>query len=115
MLSNQSATHDAYCIGNGMRPLLSYGPKDSKTGRKTYLFVEALRRYSEESRGLTAHDLREAYKRARPMYSGRLEHTFIVLKDTEGLMDGPSGANREPVGQKRPATPGTDSVFKKAC
>ena len=70
------------------------------------MFVEALRRYANEARLLTVADLSEAYKRARPMYAGRLEHTFVVLKDS--LADGAeetSGANREPVGQKRRAPP----------
>ena len=112
MLSDQSPTHDAYCIGNGLRPLLSYGPKESKSGRKTYLFVEALRRYADEARMLTPSDLSEAYKRARPMYSGRLEHTYVVLKDDVHPED-VSGSNKEPIGGKRRASPTRDFQNKK--
>ena len=58
-------------------------------------------------------DLAEAYKKAKPMYSGRLEHTFVVLKDdVEPDQEQPqaTGSNSEPVGTKRPGAemgPGT--------
>lgn len=62
------------------------------------MFVESLRRFKEEAKEL---DLSEAYKRACPMYNGRLEHTFIVLKESQTAQC--SGANKEPLGAKRPA------------
>jgi hypothetical protein len=49
-------------------------------------------------------DLSEAYRKARPGFIGRLEHTFVVLKDnpgeelpTEGVA---TGSNKEPVGNR---------------
>ncbi len=48
-------------------------------------------------------DLTEAYKKAKPMYNGRLEHTFVVLKEDRDGEVIISGANSEPVGAKRPA------------
>lgn len=88
---------DSYCITNTARPLLSVGPKGGKGSRRTYLFVEALRKYNEEIKRL---DLSEAYKKALPMYAGRLERTFVVLK--EGQTGEPliTGGNREPIGKR---------------
>lgn len=59
-------------------------------------------------------ELAEAYKKARPMYEGRMEHTFIVLK--EGDVAEVTGANLEPLGAKRPAPdePESGSSKKKA-
>jgi len=72
------------------------------------LFVEALRKYSLESK---VADFSEAYKLALPIFKGRLEQTFIVLKDAKDdneaeLGAGPSvvtGSNQVPVGIKRAA------------
>ena len=44
-------------------------------------------------------DLTEAYKRAKPMYNGRLERTFVLLKE-EGVDVLVTGSNTEPVGTK---------------
>jgi len=48
----------------------------------------------------------EVYKKAVPIYSGQLEHTFVVLKEDVGkTIDQVSGANALPVaGIKRTAT-----------
>jgi hypothetical protein len=91
---------EAYVIGNSTRPLLSYGPKNSRTMRRTYLYVEALQKFEAELDGL---DLSEAYKKAKPSFTGKLERTFLVLKDNPGeesAMDVDSvatGANLEPL------------------
>jgi len=116
-------THDCYCISNTPRPLLSYGPKGDKSARRTYLFVEALRRFKDDLEGL---DFSEVYKKAVPIYlgklitvtfpvqslilviysSGQLEHNFIVLKEDVGeALNKTSGANSVPIsGLKRTAT-----------
>lgn len=101
---------NAFCIGNTARPLLSVGPKDVRGGRKTYLFVEALKKYQDEARVM---DLVESYKKALPMYKGRLEHTFVVLKDKENDAQPTSGSNNEPLGNKRPAEPEEQEVSQK--
>lgn len=89
-----------FCIGNTARPLLSCGPRGTKGGRRTYLYVEAIRKFPEEVKEM---DLTEAYRRAKPAYAGRMEHTFIVLKeDTEEPTT--SGSNQEPIGTKRPGS-----------
>ena len=94
-ISETDKANDAYCITNAARPLLSYGPKESKGNRRTFVYVEALRRFVQELKGL---DLTEVYKRARHVYGGRMQHTFAVLKE-----DGPdtnielTGANAEPM------------------
>ena len=99
-ISEGDRFNDAYCVSNGIRPLLSYGVKDSKTGRKTFLYVEALRRFVNE---MTKVDLTAIQRRARQSHGGRMEHTFAVLKEvTEDPMDMEvSGSNNEPVGGKR--------------
>ena len=82
-------------------------------GRKTYLYVEALKRYSQE---VSQMDLREAYKLAHPVYTGRLEHTFIVLKDTPqgGPDQATTGPNNEPIGgSKRAASPSNHDWSKR--
>ncbi len=61
-------------------------------------------------------DLSEAYKKALPMYSGRLEHTFVVLKDDTAPEKGEgqtTGSNAEPVGQKRPAPDNEEGKSKR--
>ena len=98
MLNDKSDGNDAYVITNTSRPLLSHGPKGVKGNRRTYLYVEALRKFEEECKRI---NLSEAYKRATPMYSGRLERTFAILKDNQPDMI--TGANMEPVGHKRPS------------
>lgn len=101
---------ESFCIGNTSRPLLSYGPKGTKGNRKTFLFVESLKRFKVESKEM---DLTEAYRKAKPMYEGRLEHTFVVLK--EGVEPTATGSNQEPLGNKRPAEEGeSGSVKRKA-
>lgn len=57
-------------------------------------------------------DLGEVYKRARPMYEGKLEHTFVVLKENYED-EKTSGSNREPIGVKRPASDMDGGINKK--
>lgn len=72
------------------------------------LFVEALRKYSEETKSA---DFSEAYKLALPIFKDRLEQTFIVLKDSKDGSDAEKGAgtsaatgsNQVPIGNKRSA------------
>ena len=47
------------------------------------------------------------------MYKGRLEHTFVVLKDKESDSQPTSGSNNEPLGNKRPADPEEPEVGQK--
>ena len=68
--------NDAHSVNNSMRPLLSYGVKGSKTGRRTYLYVEFLRRFNKEVKLL---DLASVYKRARPLFGGRMRQSFALL------------------------------------
>lgn len=97
VLNEKDPAVDTFCIGNTTRPLFSYGPRGSKGSRRTYLYVEALKRFKVEAMEM---NLDEAYKRARPIYEGRLEHTFIVLKENH-IEDKGTGANQEPIGNKR--------------
>jgi hypothetical protein len=100
-LNTNDPSIEAFCITNTYRPLLSYGPKHVKGSRRTYLYVESLRRFQAECAKL---DLSEAYKKAGQNFRGRLEHTFVVLKDpAEGSGEAASGSNKEPLGKKRPA------------
>jgi hypothetical protein len=91
---------EAYVIGNNTRPLMSHGPKNSRTQRRTYLYIEALEKFKDELEGL---DLSEAYKKALPAFAGRLERNFIILKDKPGdetameLDTVATGANLEPL------------------
>lgn len=60
-------------------------------------------------------DLTEAYKRAKPMFDGRLEHTFVVLKDEHVATEAEektSGSNRVPLGKKRVADEDKDNEGK---
>jgi len=100
VLNDKSDGNDAYVITNTSRPLLSHGPKGVKGNRRTHLYVEALRKFEEKCKKI---DLTEAYKRAKPMYNGRLERTFAILKDEGTQTEMMTGANMEPVGQKRPS------------
>ncbi len=98
-----------FCIGNTSRPLLSCGPKGTKGGRRTYLYVESIRKFAAEVKEI---DLTEAYRRARPAYEGRMEHTFIVLKEAAHEQCA-SGSNQEPVGNKRPGASGLEGASKR--
>lgn len=109
VLSSKDPQTDAYCITNSTRPILSVGPKGSKGGRKTYLFAESIKRFPEE---ICQADLSEAYKRAFPMFKGRMEHTFIVLKEIDSAPIS-SGANNVPLGNKRPLDEPTDKGASK--
>jgi len=101
ILSAKGGPNDAYCITNSTRPLLCVGPRGSKGGRKTLLYVEALRRYSEEMKGA---NLEEAYKLALPIYKERLDQTFIVLKDSNAERV-QTGANKVPLGKRQAQDP----------
>ncbi len=97
VLNAKDTTLDTYVIGNAPRPLLSYGVKGTKTTRRTYLYVEALQKFEKEAREI---DLTEAYRRARPAFTGKLERTFIILKDKEGEEEPMvTGSNTEPIGK----------------
>jgi hypothetical protein len=102
---------DAYCVANGMRPLLSYGAKGTRVGRKTFIFVAALKQWESL---LEQMDLAEAYKRAKKLFVGKMEQLFVVLKEEGvGSMQQLSGANRIPVGSKRVADDKLESQAKK--
>jgi hypothetical protein len=59
------------------------------------LYVEAIRKFEKEAQEI---DLTEAYKRARPAFSGKLKRTFIILKDKEGEEEPMlTGSNAEPL------------------
>lgn len=103
MLSAKGGATDAYCITNSTRPLLCIGQRGTKGGRKTLLFVEAIRKYPEEVKEAS---FTEAYKLALPIFKDRLEQTFLVLKDSESEAAVASGSNQIPVGSKRPAPSG---------
>ena len=60
MIKTQDASMDAYCVANGVRPLLSYGAKGTRVGRKTYIFTAALKKWENLHSRL---DLTEAYKK----------------------------------------------------
>jgi hypothetical protein len=95
ILNAKDPTLDCYVIGNAPRPLLSYGVKNDRSTRRTYLYVEALTKFEKEA---TELDLTDAYKRARPSFNGKLERTFLILKDNPGEAEEmASGANAEPV------------------
>ncbi len=82
-------------IGNAQRPLLSYGVKNDRSTRRTLLYVEALTRFEKEASEL---DLTDAYARARPSFKGKLERTFLILKDNPGEAEElASGANAVPL------------------
>jgi hypothetical protein len=64
------------------------------------LYIEPVQKYGTEPQAL---NLTEAYKKAKPAFTGRLERSFILLKDNpgeEGAVDIDSvatGANLEPL------------------
>jgi hypothetical protein len=68
--------------------------------RRSYLFIEALQKFEPETKNL---DLTEAYKKAKPSFTGKLERTFVLLKDSPGdeepmdLESAATGANLEPL------------------
>jgi hypothetical protein len=101
-LNNKDQGLDCYVINNAPRPLLSYGPKNSRTLRRSYLYIDAVQKYAPEPKEL---NLTEAYKKAKPSFTGKLERHFILLKDNPGeeeAMDLDSvatGANLEPLFQ----------------
>jgi len=97
-VSETDQENDAYCITNNVRPLMSYGPKARKGGRRTYVYVEAIRKFADH---LAFIDFSELQLKARSVYVGRMEHTFAVLKEIEDN-EQVTGANRETVGNKRP-------------
>lgn len=101
---------DAYCVSNGVRPLLSYGAKGTRVGRKTFLFVAALKQWEKLHSQL---DLTEAYKKAKGIFTGKLEHMFVVLREMEDRQP-VSGANQVPVGTKRPHDDPMSNDAKKA-
>lgn len=87
---------DAYCVPNGVRPLLSYGAKGTRIGRKTFIFTAALKNWEHLHSQM---DLGEAYKKARNTYAGKMEQVFVVLK--EGIYSSMlSGSNQQPLGVK---------------
>ncbi len=79
---------------------MSYGPKNSRSLRRTYLYVEAILKFEAETKEL---DLTEAYKKARPSFIGKMERSFILLKDAPGeeqpmeTESAATGANLEPI------------------
>ncbi len=100
-ICDQEVENDAFCVTTAARPLLSYGPKNIRGNRRTFLYVEALRKFNQELKKL---NLAEVYKRAKTTYAGRMQHTFAILKE-----DGPdpdldlnvgSGGNAEPLGER---------------
>jgi hypothetical protein len=109
VIKQQNPNMDAYCVANGIRPLFSYGAKGTRIGRKTFLFVQALRQWE----GLLSQmDLTEAYKRARNTFAGKMEQLFVVLKEDGG--EPGTGANKQPLGGgKRPADEALSNSAKK--
>lgn len=109
MIKTLDPSMDAYCAANGPRPLLSYGAKGTRIGRKTFLFVAALKQWEKH---LDKMDLTEAYKHARSTFTGKMEQIFVVLK--EEASRGPvTGANQVAVGVKRAAEESLASEAKK--
>ncbi len=100
MICAKGGDTDAYCITNSTRPLLCLGARGTKGGRKTILYVEAVRKYREE---LKEVDFEQCYKLALPMFKDRLEQTFLVLKDSEIPVATVTGSNQVPIGSKRQA------------
>lgn len=100
---------DAYCVANGPRPLLSYGAKGTRIGRKTFIFVAALKQWEKH---LDKMDLTEAYKHARSTFTGKMEQLFVVLKEGNQSMPA-SGSNQVPIGTKRAAEDELSNEAKK--
>jgi hypothetical protein len=96
VIKTQNQSMDAYCVSNGVRPLLSYGAKGTRVGRKTYIFTTALKNFESLHHLM---DLSEAYKKARNTFAGKMEQVFVVLK--EGVYSAMvTGANSDPIGDK---------------
>jgi hypothetical protein len=103
-ISDQEKENDAFCVTTAARPLLSYGSRTVRGNRRTFLYAEALRKFNQEVKKLNLQDI---YKRAKPTYAGKMQHTFAILKE-----DGPdpnldldnaaSGSNAEPIGERVP-------------
>jgi hypothetical protein len=85
-------------VANGARPLLSYGAKGTRVGRKTFLFAQALRQWESLHSQM---DLSEAYKRAKQNFAGKMEQMFVVLKEDVDVTGVASGSNQVPIGNKR--------------
>ncbi len=100
---------DAYCVANGTRPLLSYGAKGTRLGRKTFLYVAALKQWEHLHSEL---DLTEAYKLAKNSFNGKMEQVFVVLKESDQRPT-VTGANGEPITNKRPAEEGLSNQAKR--
>ncbi len=64
------------------------------------MYLEALQKFEADTKNL---DLTEAYKKARPSFTGKLERNFILLKDNPGeeapmdTEEVATGANTEPI------------------
>ncbi len=99
-LNDKDPGLDCYVVNNVPRPIMSYGPKNSRSMRRSYLFIDAIKKFANETKGL---DLSEAYKKAKPSFTGCLERTFVLLKDNPGEEDpmdletAATGANLEPL------------------
>jgi hypothetical protein len=105
--------NDAFCKGNTARPLLSFGPRGNKGGRQTFLYTEALKKFENE---VTLMDLTEIYKKAKPVFTGGMERTFIVLKDDyEPGAEVVTGPNKEPVGSKRRPSSMSEAQVKRVA
>jgi hypothetical protein len=64
------------------------------------VYIDAIKRYGTEPQLL---DLTEAYRKAKPAFTGKLERSFILLKDNPGeeepmdLESVATGSNLEPL------------------
>ncbi len=64
------------------------------------MYIDAIKKFVNDS---TVLDLSEAYKKAKPAFTGKLERSFILLKDNPGeeeemdLDSIATGANLEPL------------------
>ncbi len=99
VVKTQNPKMDAYCVANGVRPLLSYGAKGTRVGRRTFLFVAALKQWENLHHLM---DLTESYKRAKNSFKGKMEQLFVVLKEVDASAP-VTGSNQLPVGNKRQA------------
>ncbi len=68
--------------------------------RRSYVYIDAIKKFVSDP---TVLDLSEAYKKAKPAFTGKLERSFILLKDNPGeeeemdLDSIATGANLEPL------------------
>jgi len=113
VIKAQGTAMDAYCVQNRARPLLSYGAKGTRVGRKTFLFAAALRQWEHLHEQM---DLVEAYKKAKKNFTGKMEQLFVVLKEGVEIDDlaAGTGANRVAVGAKRPRMDNAGNPPKKS-